>query len=129
MLAPWLGGPSGATPHPQMGWVYLTDRKTRRKLGANSHGRVELVTLMMAAAAAGLRGRRSRQISSHTNASTLMEEEFRAHYHLSKTTLRWLYSHLASKPRLRWFGSGFRSMTIEEQVLCALRFYATGSFQ
>ncbi|XP_050022702.1 putative nuclease HARBI1 [Dermacentor andersoni] len=55
----------------------------------------------------------------------LTEEEFRDHLRLSKRTVRWLCEQLEDAI------GGLRTggITTQDRVLCALRFFATGSFQ
>ncbi|XP_070385687.1 putative nuclease HARBI1 [Dermacentor albipictus] len=55
----------------------------------------------------------------------LTEEEFREHFRLSKSTVRWLCEQLEDAI------GGLRTggITMQDKVLCALRFFATGSFQ
>ncbi|XP_065302972.1 putative nuclease HARBI1 [Dermacentor albipictus] len=55
----------------------------------------------------------------------LTEEEFRDHFRLSKSTVRWLCEQLEDAM------GGLRTggITTQDRVLCALRFFATGSFQ
>ncbi|XP_054932378.1 putative nuclease HARBI1 [Dermacentor andersoni] len=55
----------------------------------------------------------------------LTEEEFREDFRLSKSTVRWLCEQLEDAI------GGLRTggITTQDKVLCALRFFATGSFQ
>ncbi|XP_050043753.1 putative nuclease HARBI1 [Dermacentor andersoni] len=56
----------------------------------------------------------------------LTEEEFREHFRLSKSTVRWLCEQLEEAI------GGLRTggiITTQNKVHCALRFFATGSFQ
>ncbi|KAH7950912.1 hypothetical protein HPB52_003120 [Rhipicephalus sanguineus] len=53
------------------------------------------------------------------------EERFRRHFRMSKNTVRLLCSQMARLLEHRTAGG----LSIEDQVLCALRFFATGSFQ
>ncbi|XP_065302973.1 putative nuclease HARBI1 [Dermacentor albipictus] len=55
----------------------------------------------------------------------LTEEEFRDHFRLSKSTVRWLCEQLEDAI------GGLRTgrITTQDRVLCALRFFATESFQ
>ncbi|KAH7973693.1 hypothetical protein HPB49_004015 [Dermacentor silvarum] len=55
----------------------------------------------------------------------LTEEEFRGHFRLSKSTVWWLCEQLEDAI------GGLRTggITTQERVLCALRLFATGSFQ
>ncbi|XP_037557578.1 putative nuclease HARBI1 [Dermacentor silvarum] len=59
----------------------------------------------------------------------MTDVEFQRHFRLSKTSVRWLCDELGEDSRLRRQRGGLHSLTVEEQVLCALRFYGTGSFQ
>ncbi|XP_070380727.1 putative nuclease HARBI1 [Dermacentor albipictus] len=59
----------------------------------------------------------------------MTDVEFQRHFRLSKTSVRWLRDELGEDSRLRRQRGGLHSLTVEEQVLCALRFYGTGSFQ
>ncbi|KAG0415311.1 hypothetical protein HPB47_007520 [Ixodes persulcatus] len=65
----------------------------------------------------------------HRNAFELPEETFRRQYRLAKNVVRWLCDELREEPELRRVRGSWTVMTVEQQVLCALRFYATGSFQ
>lgn len=71
-------------------------------------------------------GRREQRYRSHRDAFDLNDDEFRRQYRLSKDVVRWLCDELRS-------ATGIRRRriieTAEQQVLCALRFFATGSFQ
>ncbi|KAH7932039.1 hypothetical protein HPB52_024938 [Rhipicephalus sanguineus] len=53
------------------------------------------------------------------------EERFRRHFRMSKNTVRLLCSQMAHLLEHRTAGG----LSVEDQVLCALRFFATGSFQ
>ncbi|XP_065299064.1 putative nuclease HARBI1 [Dermacentor albipictus] len=55
----------------------------------------------------------------------LTQEEFREHFRLSKSTVRWLCEQLEGAI------GGLRTggITTQDKVLCALCFFATGSFQ
>ncbi|KAG0427504.1 hypothetical protein HPB47_025432 [Ixodes persulcatus] len=57
------------------------------------------------------------------------DDEFRRHYRLSKNIVRWLCDELRDDAALRRQRRARTVMTVEQQVLCALRFYATGSYQ
>ncbi|CAN7941684.1 unnamed protein product, partial [Ixodes hexagonus] len=59
----------------------------------------------------------------------LPEESFRRRYRLSKNVLRWLCDELREEPEVRRLRTLWTVMTVELQVLCALRFYATGAYQ
>ncbi|KAG0426232.1 hypothetical protein HPB47_026648 [Ixodes persulcatus] len=65
----------------------------------------------------------------HRDAFELPEETFRRQYRLAKNVVRWLCDELREEPELRRLRGSWTVMTVEQQVLCALRFYATGSFQ
>ncbi|KAM7302852.1 hypothetical protein ISCGN_018360 [Ixodes scapularis] len=65
----------------------------------------------------------------HRDAFELPEEAFRRQYRLTKNVVRWLCDELREEPELRRLRRSWTVMTVEQQVLCALRFYATGSFQ
>ncbi|KAH7981085.1 hypothetical protein HPB49_021411 [Dermacentor silvarum] len=66
------------------------------------------------------RGRREAE-----GAFDIPDDVFRQHFRLRKETVRWLCYEVAEEL------GGVRStaLTVERQVLCALRFFATGSFQ
>ncbi|KAG0443260.1 hypothetical protein HPB47_015118 [Ixodes persulcatus] len=66
---------------------------------------------------------------AHREAFELPEETFRRLYRLAKNVVRWLCDELREEPQLRRLRGSWTVMTVEQQVLCALRFYATGSFQ
>ncbi|XP_037503401.1 putative nuclease HARBI1 [Rhipicephalus sanguineus] len=53
------------------------------------------------------------------------DEQFRRHFRQSKETVWWLCDEVADELR----GSRPTELSVERQVLCALRFFATGSFQ
>ncbi|XP_065297964.1 putative nuclease HARBI1 [Dermacentor albipictus] len=55
----------------------------------------------------------------------LTEEEFREHFRLWKSTVRWLCEQLAGAIG----GLQTGGITTQDKVPCALRFFATGSFQ
>lgn len=106
---------------PELGCKLVNSETARVKLGSD-----------MAAAAAALvlassGGRR--QFERSDPFLVLTDEQFRQHFRLSKTSVRWICDELADHPRLRRLRGGPQSLTVAEQVLCALRFYATGSFQ
>ncbi|KAM7306976.1 putative nuclease HARBI1 isoform X2 [Ixodes scapularis] len=65
----------------------------------------------------------------HRDAFELPEEIFRKQYRLPKIVVRWLCDELREEPEVRRVRSSWTVMTVELQVLCALRFYGTGSFQ
>ncbi|XP_070385614.1 putative nuclease HARBI1 [Dermacentor albipictus] len=55
----------------------------------------------------------------------MTEEAFRRHFRMTKTVVRLLCSELAHLPVPLTAGG----LSVEDQVLCTLRFFATGSFQ
>ncbi|CAN7939582.1 unnamed protein product, partial [Ixodes hexagonus] len=55
--------------------------------------------------------------------------DFQRHYRLSKNVVQWLCDEIRGDPALRRQRRARTVMTVERQVLCALRFYATGGFQ
>lgn len=59
----------------------------------------------------------------------MTDGEFQRHFRLSKTSVCWLCDELGEDSRLRRQRGGLHSLTVVEQVICALRFYGTGSFQ
>ncbi|CAN7944330.1 unnamed protein product [Ixodes hexagonus] len=59
----------------------------------------------------------------------MANEDFQRHYRLSKNVVRWLCDEIRGDPALRRQRRARTVMTVERQVLCALRFYATGGFQ
>ncbi|KAG0431451.1 hypothetical protein HPB47_021770 [Ixodes persulcatus] len=63
------------------------------------------------------------------DAFQLPDDDFRRQYRLSKAVVRWLCEELRSAPGLRRRRTIASAMTVEQQVLCALRFFGTGSFQ
>ncbi|KAM7281770.1 putative nuclease HARBI1 isoform X1, partial [Ixodes scapularis] len=65
----------------------------------------------------------------HRDAFELPEEVFRKQYRLPKIVVRWLCDELREEPEVRRVRTSWTVMTVELQVLCALRFYGTGSFQ
>lgn len=74
-------------------------------------------------------GRREQRYRSHRDAFELNNDEFRRQYRLSKDVVRWLCDELRSATGIRRRRIIDTTMTAEQQVLCALRFFATGSFQ
>jgi nuclease HARBI1 len=54
-------------------------------------------------------------------------EEFRRRFHLRKELVRWLIQRLNASLKRQYDSK--RGLTVSDQVLIALRFYATGSFQ
>ncbi|KAM7300844.1 putative nuclease HARBI1 isoform X1 [Ixodes scapularis] len=70
-----------------------------------------------------------RRNRSHRDAFELPEHVFRKQYRLAKTLVRWLCYELREEPELQRLRRSSTVMTVKDQVLCALRFYATGSFQ
>ncbi|XP_037560827.2 putative nuclease HARBI1 [Dermacentor silvarum] len=78
--------------------------------------------LMLAAAARQLGRRRGRREAE--DAFDMPEDVFRQHFLLRKETVRWLCDEVAEEL------GGVRSTTLSvERQVCALRFFATGSFQ
>ncbi|KAM7304256.1 putative nuclease HARBI1 isoform X1 [Ixodes scapularis] len=65
----------------------------------------------------------------HRDAFELPEEIFRKQYRLPKIVVRWLCDELREEPEVRRVRTSWTLMTVELQVLCALRFYGTESFQ
>ncbi|KAM7289321.1 putative nuclease HARBI1 isoform X1 [Ixodes scapularis] len=65
----------------------------------------------------------------HRDAFELPEEIFWKQYRLPKIVVRWLCDELREEPEVRRVRTSWTVMTVELQVLCALRFYGTGSFQ
>ncbi|CAG9124578.1 unnamed protein product [Plutella xylostella] len=63
-----------------------------------------------------------RRIFDHT---ALTETEFRCRYRLSNQAFQFLCEELEAKTTLR----GTERMSLQHKVLCALSFYATGSYQ
>ncbi|XP_065293051.1 putative nuclease HARBI1 [Dermacentor albipictus] len=69
-----------------------------------------------------------RQFREHRDAFQMPEEMFRSRYRLSKDLARWLCEEL--RPVLvRERVNTRTALTVEVQILCALRFLATGGFQ
>ncbi|XP_049274343.1 putative nuclease HARBI1 [Rhipicephalus sanguineus] len=64
-----------------------------------------------------------REFREHCNAFALPEEIFRLRYRLTKDMVRWLCEELRRDLERR------RTGTVEQQVLGALRLFATGSYQ
>ncbi|KAL1472463.1 hypothetical protein MTO96_039305 [Rhipicephalus appendiculatus] len=56
---------------------------------------------------------------------TCLDEQFRRHFCLTKETVWWLCDEVADELK----GSRPTALSVERQVLCALRFFATGSFR
>ncbi|CAN7987250.1 unnamed protein product, partial [Ixodes hexagonus] len=65
----------------------------------------------------------------HWDGFELPEESFRRRYRLSKNVVWWLCDELREEPEVRRLRTSWTVMTVELQVLCALRFYATGAYQ
>lgn len=64
----------------------------------------------------------------HRDAFLLSADAFRRQYRLTKELVRWLCERLRGElTRVR--RNTATALTVELQVLCALRFFATGSFQ
>ncbi|KAH7973747.1 hypothetical protein HPB49_004825 [Dermacentor silvarum] len=69
-----------------------------------------------------------REFREHRDAFQMPEEMFRSRYRLSKNLARWLCEEI--RPVLvRERVNTATALTVEMQVLCALRFLATGGFQ
>lgn len=73
--------------------------------------------------------RRRRRFFTHVDAFEMDDDEFRRHYRLSKNIVRWLCDELRDDAALRRQRRARTVMTVEQQVLCALRFYTPGSYQ
>ncbi|KAM7281163.1 putative nuclease HARBI1 isoform X1, partial [Ixodes scapularis] len=58
-----------------------------------------------------------------------LPEIFWKQYRLPKIAVRWLCDELREEPEVGRVLTSWTVMTVELQVLCALRFYGTGSFQ
>lgn len=54
----------------------------------------------------------------------MRREAFRQHFRLSKRTVQWLCNEFRDE-----LGRRTRGLSVEEEVLCALRFFATGGFR
>ncbi|KAM7313853.1 hypothetical protein ISCGN_003640 [Ixodes scapularis] len=65
----------------------------------------------------------------HRDAFELPEEIFWKQYRLPKIVVRWLCDELREEPEVGRVRTSWTVMTVELQVLCALRFCGTGSFQ
>nr|XP_050042601.1 putative nuclease HARBI1 [Dermacentor andersoni] len=79
-----------------------------------------LIALAAAAAFQPGRGRREPE-----DAFDMPDDLFRRHFRLKKETVRWLCDEVADELE----GVRTTALSVERQVLCALRFFATGSFQ
>ncbi|KAM7309758.1 putative nuclease HARBI1 [Ixodes scapularis] len=73
--------------------------------------------------------RRRRRYLDHANAFDMDDVDFQRHYRLSKDVVRWLCDELRDDPGLRRWSRARTVVTVEQQVLVALRFFATGSYQ
>lgn len=71
--------------------------------------------------------RRRRRFLDHANAFEMENEEFRRHYRLSKDVPQWLCDELRADPGLRRQRRARTVISVERQVPCALRFFATGA--
>lgn len=71
--------------------------------------------------------RADRVFREHRDAFLLSDDRFVANYRLTKGATRWLCEQL--RPDLQPDRTTIRVITVEQQVLCALRFYAAGGFQ
>lgn len=83
-------------------------------------------------AAGERRQRRSLPVSrlrEHRDAFELSDERFRRLFRLSKDTVRWLCDQLRDEVGVRRRRGTPTTITVEQQVLCALRFFAVGSYQ
>ncbi|XP_072144204.1 putative nuclease HARBI1 [Dermacentor andersoni] len=80
------------------------------------------VIALAAAAAARQSGRGRREPE---DAFDMPDDQFRRHFRLKKETVRWLCDEVAEELG----GVRTSALSVERQVLCALRFFATGSFQ
>ncbi|XP_054921851.2 putative nuclease HARBI1 [Dermacentor andersoni] len=69
-----------------------------------------------------------RQFCEHRDAFQMREEMFRSRYRLSKDWARWLCEELRPVLVRELVNTG-TALTVEVQVLCALRFFATCGFQ
>ncbi|XP_070378110.1 putative nuclease HARBI1 [Dermacentor albipictus] len=78
--------------------------------------------IALAAAAARQPGRGRREPE---DASDMPDDLFRRHFRLKKETVRWLCDEVAEELG----GVRKTALSVERQVLCTLRFFATGSFQ
>ncbi|KAH7942096.1 hypothetical protein HPB49_020528 [Dermacentor silvarum] len=78
---------------------------------------------MLAAAARQLGRRRGRREAD--DAFDMPDDVFRQHFRLRKETVRWLCDVVAEE--LGCVRS--TALSVERKVLCALHFFATGSFQ
>ncbi|KAM7315350.1 hypothetical protein ISCGN_005132, partial [Ixodes scapularis] len=79
-----------------------------------------------------LGARTPRLYREHRDAFELAEEIFWKQYRLPKIVVRWLCDELREEPEVGRVRTSWTVMTVELQVLqvlCALRFYGTGSFQ
>lgn len=59
----------------------------------------------------------------------MSDRSFRRQFHLSKSTVRWLCDTLRNDENLRRRRETSTTLTVDLQVLCALRFFGTGRFQ
>ncbi|XP_037505830.1 putative nuclease HARBI1 [Rhipicephalus sanguineus] len=69
--------------------------------------------------------RRRRQQHEPDDAFHMTDDEFQRHVRLLTETVRWLFGELAEELE----GLRATRLSLEQKVLCALRFFATGSFQ
>lgn len=72
-----------------------------------------------------LRRREQRRWRMHEDAFDLPDELFRRQFRLGKETAQWLCDELADELG----GLRTSALSVRRQVLCALRFFATGGFQ
>lgn len=68
-------------------------------------------------------------IKEHRSAFGLSDERFRRLFRLSKNTVPWLCDQLRNEEGVRRRRNTVATVTVGQQVLCALRFFGVGSFQ
>lgn len=71
--------------------------------------------------------RENRVFREHRDAFDLTDAQFVANYRLTKAAARWLCDEL--RPALQRKRGTVHTLSIEQRVLCALRFFAAGGFQ
>lgn len=69
-----------------------------------------------------------RHYRERRDAFEMPDDLFRQHFRLTKDLVRWLCDELREDLERQRVNTA-TVLTVEQQVLCALRFYATGSFQ
>ncbi|KAM7284926.1 putative nuclease HARBI1 isoform X1 [Ixodes scapularis] len=116
--------------HRQLPWAGGLQRRPKIQAG----GRRLLQSTPVTCGFGDIRGNRGlfsvpRLYREHRDAFELPEEIFRKQYRLPKIVVRWLCDELREEPEVRRVRTSWTVMTVELQVLCALRFYGTGSFQ